>query len=75
MGAGGLLLSVSVLTPKCLHFDGYFFLQVILCEDTISSQPRMDDVLTHELIHAYDFCRVKYEKDNLRHLACTEVNH
>ena len=34
----------------------------------------MNDVLTHELIHAYDFARVKYDVYNLRHLACTEVN-
>ena len=33
----------------------------------------MNDVLTHELIHAYDFARVKYDVNNLRHLACTEV--
>ena len=34
----------------------------------------MNDVLTHELVHAYDFARVKYDVNNLRHLACTEVS-
>lgn len=33
----------------------------------------MDDVLTHELIHAFDACRVKYDRNNLKHLACTSV--
>ncbi|XP_028401908.1 mitochondrial inner membrane protease ATP23 homolog [Dendronephthya gigantea] len=47
--------------------------QVVLCENVIYSQSCMNDVLTHELIHAYDFARVKYEADNLRHLACTEI--
>ncbi len=34
----------------------------------------MDDVLTHELIHAYDFCRAHVDWNNLDHLACTEVH-
>jgi inner membrane protease ATP23 len=29
--------------------------------------------LTHELIHAYDNCRVHLEEGNCAHLACTEV--
>lgn len=33
----------------------------------------MENVLTHELIHAYDNCRIKYDPDNVKHLACTEV--
>ena len=33
----------------------------------------MEDVLTHELIHAYDNCRIKYDPDDVRMLACTEV--
>ena len=44
-----------------------------MCENNIPSQTVMNQVMTHELIHAFDVCRVLYEKDNLRHLACTEV--
>ena len=44
-----------------------------MCENNIPSQTVMNQVMTHELIHAFDVCRVRYEKDNLRHLACTEV--
>ncbi|EDO34675.1 predicted protein, partial [Nematostella vectensis] len=47
--------------------------EMFLCENTIYNQQAMDDVLTHELIHAYDYCRVKYDPDNLKHLACTEI--
>ncbi|XP_065058754.1 mitochondrial inner membrane protease ATP23 homolog [Rhopilema esculentum] len=47
--------------------------QVVMCENNISSQTVMNQVMTHELIHAFDVCRVRYEKDNLRHLACTEI--
>eukprot|EP00794_Sanderia_malayensis_P007398 gene7400-8218_t len=47
--------------------------QVVMCDNNVSSQKLMNQTLTHELIHAYDICRVKYNKENLRHLACTEV--
>jgi len=47
--------------------------EVVACENTIANQRVMNTLLTHELIHAYDFCRVKYDQTNLRHLACTEI--
>ena len=48
-------------------------LQMFLCENAIYTQRAMENVLTHELIHAYDNCRIKYDPDNVKHLACTEV--
>ena len=33
----------------------------------------MNDVLTHELVHAYDDCRARVNWDNLEHLACSEI--
>jgi len=47
--------------------------QIVMCENNIANQSIMNQVMTHELIHAFDVCRVRYEKDNLRHLACTEI--
>ncbi|XP_015773739.1 PREDICTED: mitochondrial inner membrane protease ATP23 homolog [Acropora digitifera] len=47
--------------------------EMFLCENTIYSQRTMEDVLTHELIHAYDNCRIKYNPDDVRMLACTEI--
>lgn len=47
---------------------------MFLCENTIYNQQAADDVLTHELIHAYDYCKFNYDPDNIRHLACTEVS-
>jgi len=29
--------------------------------------------ITHELVHAYDDCRVDLEPGNVRHMACTEI--
>ncbi|XP_057312834.1 mitochondrial inner membrane protease ATP23 homolog isoform X1 [Hydractinia symbiolongicarpus] len=47
--------------------------EVILCENNLSSQEQYNTILTHELVHAYDVCRVKYDTNNLRHLACSEI--
>jgi hypothetical protein len=33
----------------------------------------MEDVITHELIHALDHCRGKVNFSDPRHLACTEI--
>ena len=66
---------VSLMMFRSFNFLWLNFLQMFLCENTIYTQKAMDTVLTHELIHAFDNCRVKYNPDNLRHLACTEVFH
>jgi len=46
---------------------------VILCQNNLKSQDEMNRILAHELIHAYDVCRVKYNVDDIKHLACSEV--
>ena len=33
----------------------------------------MNETLTHELVHSYDYCRAKLDWNDLHHLACTEV--
>ena len=38
-----------------------------------SNQGEATRTLTHELIHAFDNCRVKLEENNCGHIACTEV--
>ena len=44
-----------------------------LCENNIYNADNMTDVMTHELIHAFDNCRAKVDFLDPRHLACTEV--
>ena len=56
---------------RCIYT---FLFQIVLCENSIYSQACMNDTLTHELIHAYDYCRAHVELDNIKHLACTEVS-
>ena len=31
------------------------------------------NVLAHEFVHAFDYCRAKVDFENLEHLACTEI--
>uniref|UniRef100_A0A7M5V9P3 Mitochondrial inner membrane protease ATP23 n=1 Tax=Clytia hemisphaerica TaxID=252671 RepID=A0A7M5V9P3_9CNID len=47
--------------------------EVIVCENQMRNQKFMDNVLTHELIHAYDVCRAKFDQKNLEHLACSSI--
>jgi inner membrane protease ATP23 len=47
---------------------------IVLCCNRILDQSDMDNVLTHELIHAYDGCRVRnLDWHNAHHLACSYV--
>lgn len=46
---------------------------ILLCANHVRDRKSMEDVLAHEMVHAYDFMRFKYDKTNIRHAACTEV--
>ena len=46
---------------------------VTLCENWINDGITAEDTLAHELIHAFDYCRVKFDKDSCRHNACSEI--
>ncbi|KAI9617986.1 hypothetical protein KEM48_006924 [Puccinia striiformis f. sp. tritici PST-130] len=47
--------------------------QIRLCADSLATKAQMEDVLSHELIHAYDHRRFKIDWTNWRHIACTEI--
>jgi inner membrane protease ATP23 len=47
---------------------------VVLCAEHMHSQADVDAVLTHELVHAYDQCRVKnIDWCDCNHHACSEI--
>ncbi|KAL4235926.1 Mitochondrial inner membrane protease ATP23 [Mactra antiquata] len=54
---------------------GYDFYnsQVVVCENVVKRVPPTCNVLSHELLHAWDHCRAKYDPKNVEHLACTEI--
>ncbi|CAH0547477.1 unnamed protein product [Brassicogethes aeneus] len=47
--------------------------QVVICHNTATSEGVVQGVLTHELIHMFDYCRNKLNFKNIDHLACTEI--
>jgi len=49
-------------------------LGIVICENNIPSRRRMESTLTHEMVHAFDHCRFKFDHNNLKHLACAEVS-
>jgi inner membrane protease ATP23 len=51
--------------------DGTY--EVIMCQNFIQSQAQFNQVLTHELVHAYDACRANLDLTNCKQHACTEV--
>jgi len=57
-----------------LYSSSALCFQVILCANHLGYQDKVNTVLAHELVHAYDYCRVKsMDWHNLRHHACSEV--
>ena len=48
--------------------------QVVMCHNTMQSATEFENMLVHELVHAYDHCRgTDLSWDNCRHHACSEA--
>jgi len=47
--------------------------QIVVCKNNSKSRDTCCSVISHELIHMFDFCRAKADFTNLQHLACTEI--
>ncbi len=41
--------------------------------ESFRTQHQWNRALSHELIHAYDDCRADLRRDDVRHIACTEI--
>lgn len=46
---------------------------ILLCANWIRSKWQLEDVLTHELVHTYDYLKFDVNMNDLRHHACTEI--
>ncbi|XP_060566415.1 mitochondrial inner membrane protease ATP23 homolog [Ruditapes philippinarum] len=53
-------------------FD-FFNNQVVVCQNVIKNRAACCNVLSHEMLHAFDHCRAKLDISNIEHMACTEV--
>lgn len=47
--------------------------QVVVCQNVASNQGLVQGVLTHEMIHMFDYCNNDLDFKNIDHLACTEI--
>lgn len=47
--------------------------QIVLYPENIHSPKEFCTIFEHELIHAYDYCRVNIDFNNPYHLACSEI--
>jgi mitochondrial inner membrane protease ATP23 len=47
--------------------------QVVLCDNKILERESFENAVIHELVHAYDQCRIKMDWKNCFHHACTEI--
>lgn len=47
--------------------------QIVICQNVVSSKGIIQGILTHEMIHMFDYCRNKLDFTNIDHLACTEI--
>lgn len=46
---------------------------ILLCENFIENGLQAEDTMSHELLHAYDHCRVYFDDANCQHVACSEI--
>jgi Peptidase M76 family len=44
-----------------------------ICQNHTIDRRRMESTLAHEMMHAFDHCRFKFDIMNLKHIACSEV--
>lgn len=47
--------------------------QVVVCQNMATNEGLVQGVLTHEMIHMFDYCRNDLDFKNIDHLACTEI--
>lgn len=47
--------------------------QIVVCQNRATKKGLVQGVLTHEMVHMFDFCRHNLDFENLEHLACTEI--
>lgn len=46
---------------------------IVICENFPRSSDQIGRTMLHELIHAFDWCRVDFSPTNCLHHACTEI--
>lgn len=47
--------------------------QIIICSNAKLTKNTVMATMMHEMIHMFDYCRAKFDFNNLEHVACSEV--
>uniref|UniRef100_T1H6S0 Mitochondrial inner membrane protease ATP23 n=1 Tax=Megaselia scalaris TaxID=36166 RepID=T1H6S0_MEGSC len=47
--------------------------QIVVCQNMARKEGMVQGVLTHEMIHMFDYCTNNLDFKNIDHLACTEI--
>lgn len=47
--------------------------QIVICKNSVITKNKVLSVMAHEMIHMFDFCRAKFDFNNLDHVACSEI--
>lgn len=58
------------------HFSGGYdpeTNQIVICQNTAKGRGIVQGILTHEMIHMFDYCTNNLDFKNVEHLACTEI--
>lgn len=69
-------LARHVSCETCHNCQGGFdpdFNQIIACKNRTLSSESLHTSMVHEMIHMFDYCRAKFDYNNIRHVACSEI--
>lgn len=70
-------LSRHVACEFCNNCNGGFdpdTNQIVMCVNSGLTDNRVMAIMMHEMIHMFDYCRAKFDFNNLEHVACSEVS-
>ena len=69
-------LARHVSCEQCRNCSGGFdpdTKQIIICKSAFLSDSQIMSTMMHEMVHMFDYCRARFDFNNLEHVACSEI--
>lgn len=66
-------ISCEVCDPSVTGGYDPLLNQIVVCQNMAKNKSMVHGVLTHEMIHMFDYCNNDLDFRNVDHLACTEI--
>ncbi|KAF7282975.1 hypothetical protein GWI33_001609 [Rhynchophorus ferrugineus] len=66
-------ISCEVCAPQVSGGFDPILNQVVICQNNAVDAGMVQGILTHEMIHMFDYCKNNLDFKNIDHLACTEI--